>query len=154
MLLQMNRRAWISICLVLYLLGRSSAPVQAQADTFLYLPSLLTNAGNYVTNVRLNPTSPANLNDNQAVTVTFDYGAVQTDGVRIWALPYTNGALSPGYSYTGSNIEPTGSGTLSRQISIWSGATVVDAVHIEMKTADAQTLLFETDVAVAYSFTP
>lgn len=151
-------RTKLLMVLALALIGfaplHADTPVLAQADQLLYLPSLMVLAGDHLAVTSLNPTSPASLQNQQPVTVTFTYYTIQSGGVRIWAIPYTQGNLSPGYAYSGSNVEPAGGGVLSRQITIFSGSTLVDAIRVTMKTADGLTVLTEIDVPVAYSFAP
>ena len=98
------------------------------------------------------PASPATLVLGEQVNISFTYTTDDAGGVRIWAQPFTNGALSPGQAFQGSSILPTGKGTTSRFFTIKGSAATVDQVRLQMWTADQSALLFETFVSVKYTF--
>jgi len=141
---------------VMLTLGTSARNAQAQPTSTVLLPTLLAYAGGHaIRDITLSPASPAVLLNMQPVTATFRYHTTEAAGIRIWALPYRQGAVAPGYMYQGSDIEPPAYGRqISRWASIITGSTTVDAIHLVMRTADATLVLFETDVAVSFSFGP
>ena len=106
-----------------------------------------------VTITSISPESPASLSFGQRVTIIYDYTVVEPEGVRIWVMPYTMGAISPAYSYTSSPlIKGTGSRTVG--FSITSGdSTVVDQIRIKIATANGQETISEFNEEVAYTFT-
>ena len=72
--------------------------------------------------------------------------------MRIWARPFTNGALTPNYAAHGSPIYPIGGGSGSGFFTIYSGPAVVDQIRIQMWDANQTVLLFEAFLPVYYRF--
>jgi hypothetical protein len=107
---------------------------------------------NLVTDISLSPDTPDALKFNQDVNLTFSYSTRQAGGVRIFARPFTNGALSPNYAAHGSGVYATGAGTGSGFFTITTGQVVVDQVRIQMWDANQTTLLFEAFLPVYYRF--
>lgn len=109
-------------------------------------------ADNKVTLLTLSPISPATLNFGDKVTITYDYEVVDPAGVRIWVQPYTNGSISPKYSYTSSPLFKD-SGTKTVTISITSGdITVVDQLKITIANADGSEDISTRYETVNYTF--
>jgi hypothetical protein len=121
-------------------------------ETFLPVYYLFTDANHMVRNISLAPDTPDVLAFNQNVELTFDYITRQQNGVRIWARPFTNGALTPNYAAHGSPIYPAGSGSGSGFFTITSRTVVVDQIRIQMWDADQTVLLFEAFLPVYYRF--
>jgi hypothetical protein len=109
-------------------------------------------ATNAVTNVTLNPATPNLLALGQNVNLTFDYTTSVAGGVRIFARPFTNGALSPSYAAHPSPLYATGSGSGTGSFTITSGAVTVDQIRFQMYNADQSLLVFETLIPVHYQF--
>ncbi len=106
-----------------------------------------------VTNISLTPDTPNIRAFNQRVDVAFDYSTTEPTGVRIFARPFTNGALTPNYAADGSPIYPTSAtGKGSNGFTISSGTVLVDQIRIQMLDANQSTLLFETFIPVHYLF--
>ena len=106
-----------------------------------------------VTNITLTPDTPNILAFNQRVVVAFDYSTTEPTGVRIFARPFTNGALTPNYAADGSPVYPTSAtGTGTNGFTITSGTVLVDQIRIQMLDASQSTLLFETFIPVHYLF--
>ena len=49
-----------------------------------------------IDNIVMTPKPPAELLDGEPVTVRFDYVTEEERGVRIYAIPYTKGEVTPG----------------------------------------------------------
>ena len=76
------------------------------------------------------------------LTVTFDYVTDEADGVLIWARPYRNGALCPGYSASGSPLYGPPSGSGDSEFHFPGQDSDMDEIRIVMKNADqTETLL-------------
>jgi hypothetical protein len=105
--------------------------------SFEYGPSAVFNMA-FVRNQR------SVLKHGQQFSLTFDYHASDALGCRIYARPYTNGAITPGYSASGSELLPQ-AGTASQWFSFVGDA---DVTHIHFTMYDHNnTLIFERDIA-------
>lgn len=109
-------------------------------------------AGHSVTNITLNPPTPNILVHKQQVTVSFSYATSQPGGVRIFARPFVGNAPAPGYSASGADISPIGSGKGTQNFTINSGTVTVNRIRIQMWDAKQTQLLFEAFVPVHYEF--
>jgi hypothetical protein len=121
-------------------------------ETFIPVHYLFSNPENIVTGINLNPDTPDVLSLGQNLNLDFEYNTNQQGGVRIFARPFTNGALTPNYGAHGSTIYPYGNGKGSGFFSISSGQVVVDQIRIQMWNANQTTLLFEAFLPVYYRF--
>ena len=107
---------------------------------------------NSITNIELTPPSPATVEFNEHVDITFDYSANEEGGVRIFLLPYTSGSPTSQYAVSGSPLYPVGTGSGSGYFTITSGEVTVDQVRFEMTNADQSEELLEFFVPVKYHF--
>lgn len=96
-------------------------------------------------------TSVAAFAHSQNVGIEFDYEIAEPGGARIFARPFTNGALSPGYSASGSPLY-AGSGTGTGTFSFAAGEVLVDEIRILVTNADQSATLREMWVPVHYQF--
>jgi len=80
---------------------------------------------------------------------------LESDGVRIWVMPYSNGSISPKYSYTSSPLF-TATGSRNVTVSITSGDSeiVVDQLKIEIADSNGDFTISEYLVSVDYTFSP
>jgi Secretion system C-terminal sorting domain len=85
------------------------------------------------------------------VTVMMGYSTDEAAGVRIFARPYTNGSLSPGYAASGSGLY-MGTGTATGTFTISSGNVLVNEIRIEVFASDNTTLLRRLWVPVRFRF--
>lgn len=110
-------------------------------------------AVNKVTIKSKTPNTPAALKFDEEVILIYDYEIADSNGGRIWVQPYTNGSISPKYSYTSSPLL-TGKGTRTVMISITSGdnAVVVDQLMVKIASADGKTTISESFETVNYTF--
>lgn len=107
---------------------------------------------NSVTITNLNPATPAHLALHQDVTVSINYNALETGGVRIYIRPFTNGSLTPSYAASQSPLYPTGAGSVTATFSIDAGTNVpVDQLRIQMYRDVPYELIFEKFVDVDYT---
>jgi hypothetical protein len=109
-------------------------------------------AGEVIHNIHFSPASPASLPLNQNLSITFNYTCNQSGGIRIFARPFTNGALTPNYTASGSPLYPVGSGTGNGTFMITTGNVVVDHIRFQVLNADQSTLLLEFFIPVNYHF--
>jgi hypothetical protein len=121
-------------------------------ETFIPVYYLFGDPVNLVTDVTLTPDTPDVLKFDQDVNFTFNYSTRHVGGVRIWARPFTNGALTPNYAAHGSPLYPIGGGSGSGFFTITSGQVVVDQIRIQMWDDAQTTLLFEAFLPVYYRF--
>ncbi|MDX1913310.1 MAG: T9SS type A sorting domain-containing protein [Saprospiraceae bacterium] len=91
---------------------------------------------------------PFNNEDRQ---INFDYSTTESSGIRIFARPWTNGDLTPGYAASGSGVY-TGSGSGSGTFTITSGNQRVDHVRFRVTNADQTQTLLEMWSPVEYTF--
>jgi hypothetical protein len=105
-----------------------------------------------ISNVTLDPPSPASLNTGHDVGVAFKYSTAEAGGVYIWARPVANGVPAPDYAASGSPLYPAGEGNGSGIFTIESGAVRVDQIRFQIWNADKSQLLYEFFVPVSYTF--
>lgn len=104
-----------------------------------------------ISNISLNPATPATLGVGESVYVTFDYQIDYADGARIYIKPYTNGSYTPdGFHQT--SIIYTGSNSTTKYIGL-NSAGIVNQLRIYMKNPDLTTIYYEEYIPVEYEFT-
>ncbi|MEI6179182.1 MAG: hypothetical protein WCP31_00415, partial [Chloroflexales bacterium] len=153
------RTAWVHWCspvcllLIATLLACTGANSPALAASNDQTGGLAAVGDHLVTNISLSPAAPNLLANNQNVTLAFTYSTTEVGGVRIFARPFTNGALSPNYAAQGSPLYPQSAGnSASGSFTITTGQVVVDQIHLQMWNNAQTTLLFETFIPVYYLF--
>jgi len=102
--------------------------------------------------IDMTPTSPAELLDGERVTIRFTYITEEQRGVRIYAIPFTKGQMTPGASVSESPLYPVGKGEGSAYFTINSKDVLVDQVQLLMTNADQSKVLLELFVDVQYLF--
>jgi uncharacterized protein (DUF427 family) len=127
----------------------------AAQDTLLYeafLPVNFTFKPNSITNIHTAPASPAVLVFGDSLKVTFSYFANQK--VRLFARPWSGGALTPNYAAHGSGLYGSGAGIDSGRawFTITSGDASVDSVRVQMWDSANATLLATAYLAVNCQF--
>jgi hypothetical protein len=105
-----------------------------------------------ITHIDMTPSSPAFLEFNERVNITFDYHTDEAGGVLIFARPYTNGSITPHYAAHPSPLYPAGDGDGDGYFTITSGRVTVDQVRVRMTNADQSQTLFETYINVSYTY--
>ncbi len=113
---------------------------------------LNTDCSDYISNISLDPETPATLQVGQEVHITFDYATNEAGGVRIFVRPYTDGSRTPNYAAHSSPLYPVGSGTGTGWFTIESGNVMVDQLEFSMFNADQSLLLVEYFIPVEYHF--
>ncbi len=127
-------------------------PTIPPLPTIPIYPTIPPTGDNTITNITLDPSSPASLELGEEVTVNFDYSTVASGGVRIYVRPYTNGESTPNYAAHGSPLYETGSGSGDGFFTITDMPARVDQLKFEM-TNDGQTeTLLEFYMPVEYTF--
>ncbi len=105
-----------------------------------------------ITNIVLSPPSPATLPPNDYVNITFDYGTTEANGVQIFARPFSNGSLTPGYFAHPSLIYPVGHGSGTGYFRIPYGNVAVDQIRFQMYNFGQTVLLLELFIPVKYRY--
>lgn len=105
-----------------------------------------------LTNISFSPSSPASLPNSTPVVVNFQYSTYHAGGVRLWAVPYADGAQVG--AYEGSPVEPAGTRRLTRQVTNLASTATVDEIRIEMRAADSRETLLLLTYPVSYTFAP
>ncbi len=105
-----------------------------------------------ITNIVLNPASPATLMPNDYINVTFDYATTEANGVQIFARPISNGSPTPGYHAHPSDIYPAGHGSGTGWFYIPYGNVMVDEIRFQMYNYGQTVLLLEIFIPVRYRY--
>ena len=151
----MNRTTlrWISSAFLLVaLMLPASVPAAAFAAPGPAVGPAIS-ADHLVTQISLGPRTPNILQDNDSITISFSYSTTEAGGVRIFARPFTGGALTPSYAASGSPLYPVGTGVGSGNFTITTGNVTVDQIRFQMLDANQTTVLFEAFIPVSYQFT-
>ncbi len=144
---------WISSALLLVaLMLPASVPAAAFAAPGPAVGPAIS-ADHLVTQISLAPRTPNILQDNDSITISFSYTTSEAGGVRIFARPFTGGALTPSYAASGSPLYPVGTGVGSGNFTITTGNVTVDQIRFQVLDANQTTLLFEAFIPVHYQFT-
>jgi len=107
------------------------------------------NFGNSITNINMTPASPAQLVTGQNINITFDCVTEESKGAVVFARPYTNGSLTPGYGASGG-FSFTGMDSGTQWFFINPDNQRIDQVRFEMYNNDQSALLLEFFVDVDY----
>ncbi|HLB72430.1 MAG TPA: hypothetical protein VJJ98_00270 [Sedimentisphaerales bacterium] len=105
--------------------------------------------GNSITNINMAPASPAQLMTGQNIDITFDCVTEESEGAHVFARPYTNGSLTPGYGASGGFFF-TGTDSGTQWFRIYTDNQRIDQIRVYMRTADLSEVLWETFVDVDY----
>jgi hypothetical protein len=125
---------------------------QTQLLLEFFLPVNYRFAAHAVTNIQRSPTPPAFFTTSTNVNVTFNYSTSMPGGVRIFARPFSSGALSPNYTASGSPLYPTGNSNGTGSFTIASGNVAVDQLRFQMYDANQTQLLLEFFVPMQDQF--
>jgi hypothetical protein len=105
-----------------------------------------------IASIVVTPSTASGLALNANATVAFSYRTTQAGGVRIFARPFTNNALTPNYAASGSPLYASGSGTGSGTFTITNGSVTVDSIRFQMWDANQTQLLLEWFQPVSFHF--
>ena len=108
--------------------------------------------GHSIGDILMTPKPPAELLDGSPVTVRFTYVTEEERGVRIFAVPYTKGEVTPGAEVFQSPLYPVGKGEGSASFTVNSMDIRVDQIQMLMTTADQSKVLLELFVDATYFF--
>lgn len=109
-------------------------------------------AAHAISNIIVSPSAADGLVLNANAGISFNYRTTEATGARIFARPFTNGALTPSYAASGSPLYASGSGTGTGTFTITSGSVTVDSVRFQMWNANQTQLLLEWFVPVNIHF--
>jgi hypothetical protein len=102
--------------------------------------------------IKLSPPSPAKVNHNQKVNISFKFTS-KTKNIYIWARPMTGNSTSPNYAASGSQLYTTTSGKGSQYFTITKGKVMVDKIRFQIYDKSKKKLLYQKFIAVKYFFT-
>ena len=105
-----------------------------------------------ITNIKFSHPPSSYFANGQNLAITFDYNTTEAGGVRIFARPFSGGALAPAYAASGSPNYPVGSGTGNGSFTISTGSVLVDQIRFQMFNDDQSQMLMEFFVDVPYTF--
>ncbi|MGH7595996.1 MAG: T9SS type A sorting domain-containing protein [bacterium] len=125
---------------------------QTQLLLEFFIPVNYRFAAHAITDIQFSPSSPAFLTSNTNVDLTFQYSTTVSGGARIFARPFTGGALSPNYAAHGSPLYPSGAGSGTGFFTITSDNPVVDQARFQILDANQTQLLLEFFIPVNYKF--
>jgi hypothetical protein len=108
----------------------------------------------YLGNVSFDIASPSFLPHDARVYVSIDYKIDVPEGRRIYVIPYTGGAPTPGYAVQGSPVYPQGTGTATSYFTIQYGEVLVDHLRVYTRDPDFTETPLELFVPVNYRFGP
>ena len=107
---------------------------------------------NIVNSIKLVPANPNLLKFGERVNLTYRYTTNRAAGVRIWARPFSGGALTLNYAANPSPVYPVGSGVADGFFTITDVPATVDQIRIQMYDDSGSILLFERKIPVSYQF--
>lgn len=98
-----------------------------------------------VTNITMDPESPALLENDEWLTISYDYQTDEPTGLRVTALPFTRGEANLGYGATGSALHayPSGSETYGFHLFDWAAEPEVDQIQFQIFNSDFSVILEE-----------
>lgn len=99
----------------------------------------------------ITPESPTRLEFGETVNISFDYVIRDSDGVRIFVRPITDGERTLNYAASGSPVY-RGRGTGTANFTIEEGETTVDQLRFRVMDKDQNQKKFEFFVPVELSF--
>lgn len=117
---------------------------------FLLLSAQISFAQYSITGVGLSPSSAATLTTGENVTISFNYTKAAGD-VRIFARPFTSGALSSNYAASGSPLYTAASGSGTGTFTLTTPSNV-DQIRFQIVNATTNAVLYQTFVNVSYKF--
>ena len=125
-----------------------------QSETLLefFVPVSFEFKAGSVYNISFMPLSPEGFLHDEQVNIDFHYWTTDPDGVRIWARPFTDGSLTPGYAAHASPLYPTGNGVGTGYFTVLAGEVTVDQVRFQMYNEDESELICEYFVPVNFHF--
>jgi hypothetical protein len=151
-----NGNGWFTImagnALVDRLQFRMTNADQSQELLKFFVPVLFPYSAHKITNISFAPSAPAYLTSGHNVDIKFNYLTSQSGGVRIFARPFSQGALTPGYGAHGSPLYPTGSGNGTGFYNISSTTSLVDHTRFQMLNSDQSQLLLEFFLPVSFFY--
>lgn len=99
-----------------------------------------------ITNIQFSPPSPASLDWDEMVTITFDYQTEATNGIRVDATPLSSMSSNYNSASTGSSVYTAAQGQAEFGFTLLSGETTIDSVIIRLLDDPTEAILFETTV--------
>jgi len=117
-----------------------------------YVPVRYHYSAHAIYNIVMTPATPASMQFNGNVDISFNYRSNQPGGVRIFARPISGGTSTPNYAAHGSPLYPSGTGSGTGYFTVLSGAVTVDGVSLQMFNSDQSTLLLEFIVPAEFVY--
>lgn len=120
---------------------RLVSPDQSEVWLEFFVPVSFAYGPNGAYNVMPNHSEYSRLPYGENLSMTIDYDCTDAAGCFVFARPYTNGHLTPGYSASGSALLPQ-SGSTS-QFFTFTGDADVDQIRVYIKDHNNDATLFE-----------
>jgi hypothetical protein len=130
------------------------APWPACISVLLLLLAAASANAEYLGNISFSQPSPSRLPNGLHIDVSIDYKIDDPAGRRIYVIPYTDGAPSPGYGVSGSVVHPAGAGTATAFLTITGGEVIVDEVRVYSRDPDFTETPLEIFVPVHFEYGP
>jgi hypothetical protein len=107
-----------------------------------------------ISNMVINPQWPATLNYGERVKIEFDYSTNDKTAVYVFARPFSNGSLAPGYLSSGINFYKPWQhkGECDFTISLQPGQVIVDQIRFQIVNVIQSKILYEIFIPVSYTF--
>jgi len=112
----------------------------------------LVASAEYLGNIRVSFPTPSHLDHGTIVDIDIDYKVDHPDGALIFARPFTNGSLSPGYGASGGPFVEMGTGTVNQFFTLNFGDTTVDQIRVDMRSPDQSETYLEIFIPVTLVF--
>lgn len=109
-------------------------------------------AANTIRNVVFTPASPAVLDLNEHVDMTYDYVVAQPGGARLQPLPYSWSGVATPYAVNTSAVYPVGSGSTTGFVTLSSGQKLVNRVGLHMYDSSWGGPVFSCFKTTAFTF--
>ena len=102
--------------------------------------------------VTVTPEGPERMAHGQLVNIDFIYETTQVGGIRISAVPITNGILTPNSTFSTFDLLSGSSGWENKWFSVTSGDVDIEAIRFVMWDASLTTPLHSFDLPCDYHF--
>jgi len=107
--------------------------------------------GNELTNIQFSPASPASIDWEEQVVITFDYQTEETEGIRVSCTAYST-SHDLNTAWAGSRLLTGQTGSSDTYFIVRSGEGILNTVILRMKSAATGDIIFEKKMEdLAYS---
>ena len=111
-----------------------------------------TRRPHHISNITLDPISPAKLKKNEKVNVNFSYETDYPGKFRIFVRPFTKGSRAANYAAHPSPLYSKGQGDGKGYFTITRGSMKVDRLRIQIIAEGSRETIYEQFIEVDYQF--